>query len=464
MRDADYNPQPVADKFDVKPPEPFDASKLSPPDKLPWEVGKLFDSEHRRLYVEDNGVIREAVEADEHDPHATLFYYADDIDEFMFANGSGAYLLSESSLWENYADNPQLGRLPRGHAMLNGELVRELRKERDSEGGTPVLPEPLMPEVAGLVNSEGLTLFAGREGSGKSTLAHTIAAQYAATGGVVAWFKTDEDLGYKLRKKALSGQENIVAFTGSSLDVAMKYLVEDADAKSAGLVVVDPLRDLLGAHTDNDKSRDVRSMLAELLDAIGDRACIGVHHLRKGFKDSAPFSERLLGSSEYVNVAAFVVGVLDKRDTKLEDCIVAAQVKNKLDRLGGVWRSDLVMRSVDAFRKSDKQFVKHKVAIAGLPERIESEMDADEYIAFRRDVERVSHQHADRLQIDIYIEKHGGRIDVADLQKEFRRGRGNESGRWTETRYRKAVEHLKNCRRRDMETKRWLYDASCDTL
>ncbi|MYD97379.1 MAG: AAA family ATPase [Gammaproteobacteria bacterium] len=324
-----------------------------------------------------------------------------------------------------------------------------VRWNNDSKAATPVEPEPLLEELAGMAYSEGLHVYGGWNGTGKSTFVHTVAAQAAHSGKRVVWFRTTEDIGYALRNQAL-GKPPVDSAVAASLSMVFDALESDTRVRDAEVVVFDPLRDLLTG--DNDKSADVRQMLARLLAALEGKCVIGIHHLRKSQGHRAPFSERFIGSSEYTNVARLVLG-FEKR----QGGIVFGQVKNSLDECRGVWRSEFALRSGVVHRRSVGRDVERDIAIAGQPELQDDASDFDTWLDAHREDERDAQAHADALQVADEIRRHnGGRVVASDLVVTLKR-------RWNQRRAYAALAVAKNSQMlrytRDQHTKAFIYEA-----
>lgn len=191
-----------------------------------------------------------------------------------------------------------------------------------------------------------ITILAGAGGSGKTTLAAAIAAQVAAGGewpdgqpcerGEVLYFDVENNLYNTLvpRFLAAGGDDTRLLFrqfigegtrkklfTLDDMDLLEDELKERPNIK---LIVFDPITTFVASENDNNNAV-VRAALLQLSDVLHKYgvACIGIHHLRKGFAENMFAAEIVSGASAFVNVPRAVYTLFADKETDQRKALVA---------------------------------------------------------------------------------------------------------------------------------------------
>lgn len=195
--------------------------------------------------------------------------------------------------------------------------------------------DPNLGEDADLIPLHGLTLIAGREQAAKSTCCWWLTAQvtrgllpgryYGQPRDVVILASEDSEIKIRLRLEAAGADLDRVHLPvkqtpdGVTLPLSIKHdmdaLTELLTSIECGLIILDPLKDFMGAGVNTDREDEVRPVLTKLLE-VTERlgaAVVGLIHLNKSTKGD--FLTRLSGSGAFKNVARAVHGVAEDSDT-----------------------------------------------------------------------------------------------------------------------------------------------------
>ena len=172
-------------------------------------------------------------------------------------------------------------------------------------------------------------LFVGDGGLGKSAFMLRVAAEVAAKGESVVYFTGEDDLDTVGAR--LAGLD-----VPRGLPLYITHDLGDHDWKSAGMVVVDPIIEMLSGRRSSNQAEDVRAMLNELLYTSATRfpALVGLHHRVKRPEQLDREIDTVLGSGAWTQKMRQVI--MTRQDKDEEDVWYAFKAKSNITATKGV--------------------------------------------------------------------------------------------------------------------------------